>query len=167
MGNTPVIWSQLRNRAPLFHIQDWDGRVKGNFKNSNFILHMLLCPNKLLCYLKSTVMIVFEWGKNMTTHFICKWPNKCSLWLLSEKLHPNFAFLRSTLLFPVLLQLPTTLWTFNAYRRHLNYFSKHCAFLSICSLWLLLTHQYSKEKPWCILIKISQECIQISRFKGL
>lgn len=61
---------------------------------------MLLCPNKPLRYLKSTIIIVFEWGKNMTTHFIFKWPNKHK-WLLTEKLHPNFAFLRVTLLFPV------------------------------------------------------------------
>lgn len=133
MRNTLVIWSQLRNRALLFHIQDWDGRIKGTFKNSNFVFHTLLCPNKPLCYLKSTIMIVFGWDKNMTTHFICKLPNKPSTWLLSEKLHPNFAFVRVTLLLPVLLQLLTTLWTLNACGRHLNYFSKHCVSLSICS----------------------------------
>lgn len=136
-----MIWSQLRNRALLFHIQNWDVRVKGNFKNSNFIFHILLCPNKPLCYLKSTIMIVFELGKNTTTHFSHKCPNTLSNWLISEKVHPDFAFLRATLSFPVLMQLLSTLWTLNTCERCLNYFSKCCAFLSTCSQCLLLTCQ--------------------------
>lgn len=154
-----MIWSQFRNRALLFHTQKWDGRVKGNFKNTNFIFHILLCSNKHLCYLKSTIMIVFELGKNMTTHFSHKCPNTLSTWLISEKVHPDFAFLWTTLSFPVLLTTPLTLSTCG---RSLNYFSKHCAFLSICSQCLLVTYE-SKAK----VNKIGQERAQISRFKGL
>lgn len=140
-----MIWSQLRNRALLFHIQIWDERVKGNFKNGNSVFHTLLCPNKPLWYLKSTIMIVFELSKDMTIHFSHKCPNALSTWLISEKVHPDFAFLRATLSFPVLLQLLATLWTLNTYGRWPNYFSKPCSFLSICSQCLFLTCQ-SKTK---------------------
>jgi len=78
-------------------------------------------------------MIVLEGGKNMATHFVCKWPNKPSTWLLSENLYPNFAFLRATLLFAILLQLPTTLSTLNACGICLDYFSRRCMPLSTCS----------------------------------
>lgn len=141
MRNTLVIWSQLRNRALLFHIQNWDGRVKGNFKNSNFIFHILLCPNKPLRHFKSTIMIVFELGKNMTTHFSHKCPNTLSSWLISEKVYPDFAIRRATLSFPALLQLLTTLWTPNTGRSCPNYFSKHCALPSTFSQCLFFTCQ--------------------------
>lgn len=160
-----MIWSQRRNRALLFNIQDWDGRVKGNFKNSNFVLHMLLCPNKPLCYSKSTIMIVFGWGKNMIIHFIWIWPNKSSMCILPEKLHPNFAFLKVTLLFLVLLQLLTTLWM------HVE--EAWITSVNILCPWVFVLSGHcspinnQKPKPWYILTQMGQESVQISRFKGL
>lgn len=43
-------------------------------------------------------MIVFELSKNMTIHFSHKCPNTLRTWLISEKVHPDFAFLRATLI---------------------------------------------------------------------